>query len=45
MEKLFEDISFNASENSGKSYVLNKEYVEEMVGKLSQNIDVSKFIL
>ena len=45
MEKLFEDISFNASENLGKSYTLNKEYVEEMVGKLSQDIDVSKFIL
>lgn len=45
MEKLLEDISFNASENSGKSYAINKEYVEEMVGKLSQNIDVSKFIL
>lgn len=45
MEKLFEEISFNASENSGKSYTINQEYVEEMVGKLSQNIDVSKFIL
>jgi ATP-dependent HslUV protease ATP-binding subunit HslU len=45
MEKLFEDISFNASESPGKSYAINKEYVEEMVGKLSQNIDVSKFIL
>ncbi|MDP3641430.1 MAG: ATP-dependent protease ATPase subunit HslU [Alphaproteobacteria bacterium] len=45
MEKLFEEISFNASENSGKPYTINQEYVEEMVGKLSQNIDVSKFIL
>lgn len=45
MEKLFETISFNASENSGTTYTINKEYVEEMVGKLSQNIDVSKFIL
>jgi ATP-dependent HslUV protease ATP-binding subunit HslU len=45
MEKLFENISFNASENSGQVYTINKEYVEEMVGKLSQNIDVSKFIL
>jgi ATP-dependent HslUV protease ATP-binding subunit HslU len=45
MEKLFEDISFDASETPGKSYVISKEYVEETVGKLSQNIDVSKFIL
>jgi len=45
MEKLFETISFNASENSGTTYTINKEYVEEMVGKLSQNIDISKFIL
>ncbi len=45
MEKLFEDISFNASETPGKSYVITKEYVDEMVGRLSQNLDVSKFIL
>lgn len=45
MEKLFETISFNASESSGTTYTINKDYVEEMVGKLSQNIDVSKFIL
>lgn len=45
MEKLFEDISFEASENQGKSYLISKEYVEETVGKLSKNIDVSKFIL
>lgn len=45
MEKLFEDISFNASDNLGKAYLINKEYVENTVGKLSQNIDVSKFIL
>ncbi|MCP5322408.1 MAG: ATP-dependent protease ATPase subunit HslU [Candidatus Paracaedibacteraceae bacterium] len=45
MEKLFEDISFNASENSGKAYTIDKTYVEDTVGKLSQNIDVSKFIL
>lgn len=45
MEKLFEDISFHASENSGKAYTITHEYVEEMVGRLSQNIDVSKFIL
>lgn len=45
MEKLFEDISFDASEKVGATYTINKEYVEETVGKLSQNIDVSKFIL
>lgn len=45
MEKLFEEISFNESDNSGKTYTINKEYVEETVGKLPQNIDVSKFIL
>lgn len=45
MEKLFEEMSFSASEQSGKDYVIDKAYVEEMVGKLSQNIDVSRFIL
>lgn len=45
MEKLFEDISFDACENCGKTYKINKEYVEETVGKLSKSIDVSKFIL
>jgi ATP-dependent HslUV protease ATP-binding subunit HslU len=45
MEKLFEDISFDACENCGQTYTINKEYVEETVGKLSKSIDVSKFIL
>lgn len=45
MEKLFEEISFTASDQSGHTYVIDKAYVEEVVGKLSQNIDVSRFIL
>lgn len=45
MEKVFENISFEASESQGKSYLISKEYVEETVSKLSQNIDVSRFIL
>ncbi|OHC75595.1 MAG: HslU--HslV peptidase ATPase subunit [Rhodospirillales bacterium RIFCSPLOWO2_12_FULL_58_28] len=45
MEKLVEDISFNASERSGESLAINAEYVRDKVSKLAENSDLSKFIL
>jgi ATP-dependent HslUV protease ATP-binding subunit HslU len=45
MEKLLEDISFNASDRGGESVEITKEYVRDTVGELSKKADVSKFIL
>jgi len=45
MEKLLDDISFTASDNDGQELIISKEYVEEHVGELAKNSDLSKFIL
>lgn len=45
MERLFENISYTASERSGESQVIDAEYVQETLGELAQNEDLSRFIL
>ena len=45
MEKLLEDISFSASDKSGKDFEITPEYVRKQVGELAKNTDLSKFIL
>lgn len=45
MEKLLEDISFNASERSGEKINIDAEYVSKTLEGLSKNRDLSNFIL
>ena len=45
MEKLTEEISFVASENTGNTIVLDKDYVVTILGALVANQDLSRFIL
>jgi len=45
LEKLVENISFNATENKGKKIKITSKQVRDEVGKLAKNIDLSKFIL
>ncbi|MBB45688.1 MAG: HslU--HslV peptidase ATPase subunit [Rhodospirillaceae bacterium] len=45
MEKLLDDISFTASDSDGQELIISKEYVEEHVGELAKDSDLSKFIL
>jgi ATP-dependent HslUV protease ATP-binding subunit HslU len=45
IEKVLEDISFNASDRSGEKIVVNKSYVENNLGNLVKDTDLSKFIL
>ena len=45
MEKLLEDVSFDASEKSGTGMTISADYVREHVGALAKNADLSKFIL
>jgi ATP-dependent HslUV protease ATP-binding subunit HslU len=45
MEKLLEDVSFDASEKSGTTAAIDADYVREHVGVLAKNVDLSKFIL
>ena len=45
MEKLLEEISFEASERSGETLIVDADYVQDKVGSLARNADLSKFIL
>ena len=45
MERLLDDISFKATDKSGETVKIDKAYVQEHVGKLAADQDLSKFIL
>ena len=45
MEKLLEDISFEAADRSGETVVIDERYVAAHVGDLAKDADLSKFIL
>ncbi len=45
MEKLLEEISFTASDRSGETVTIDASMVQEQVGELAKNADLSKFIL
>ncbi len=45
MERLLDDISFIASDKGGQTFVIDAAYVQEHVGKLAKDQDLSKFIL
>ncbi len=45
MERLLEDISFTATDKAGTTVVIDAAMVQENVGSLAKNADLSKFIL
>jgi len=45
MEKIVEDISFNADEYQGEDYTIDKELVESKLDKLIENEDTTRYIL
>ncbi len=45
MERVLDDISFNAPDKSGSSVTIDAEYVRKNVGDLAKNTDLSRFIL
>ena len=45
MEKLLEDISFSSADNEVKRICIDANYVDEQLGTLSQDEDLSRFIL
>ena len=45
MEKLLEEISFDAHQNSGKTTVIDADYVEKKLQALSVNEDLSRYVL
>ncbi|QLB20734.1 HslU--HslV peptidase ATPase subunit [Vespertiliibacter pulmonis] len=45
LERLMDDISFNASERSGQKIVIDKTYVGDALNDVVENEDLSRFIL
>jgi ATP-dependent HslUV protease ATP-binding subunit HslU len=45
MERVLEDVSFEATDKPGETVVLNHDFVEKNIGDLARNTDLSKFIL
>ncbi|TMO59442.1 HslU--HslV peptidase ATPase subunit [Pseudoalteromonas aurantia] len=45
MEKLMEEVSFDASERNGEALEINAQYVEQHLDALVQDEDLSRFIL
>jgi ATP-dependent HslUV protease ATP-binding subunit HslU len=45
MEKLLEDVSFEATDQSGTTFEITKDFVQKQLAELAQNTDLSKFIL
>ena len=45
IEKVLDDISFNATDRSGETITVNEKYVQDNLGNLVKDTDLSKFIL
>jgi len=45
MERVLDDISFNAPDKSGSEVTIDAGYVDTNVGDLAKNTDLSRFIL
>ncbi|MEP1230182.1 MAG: ATP-dependent protease ATPase subunit HslU [Litorimonas sp.] len=45
LERLLDEVSFTATDKGGQTVTIDKTYVEEHVGKLAADQDLSKFIL
>jgi ATP-dependent HslUV protease ATP-binding subunit HslU len=45
MERILDDISFNATDRSGETVKVDAAYVEAHIGDLAKNTDLSRFIL
>jgi len=45
MEKIVEDISYEAEDKTGEKYIIDKALVEEKLGKIIENEDITRYIL
>ena len=45
IEKVLDDISFNATDKAGETVTVDKKFVQENLGNLVKDTDLSKFIL
>jgi ATP-dependent HslUV protease ATP-binding subunit HslU len=45
MERVLDEVSFTAPDQSGEKLVIDAKYVEAHIGDLARNVDLSRFIL
>ncbi|MBQ1202915.1 MAG: ATP-dependent protease ATPase subunit HslU, partial [Loktanella sp.] len=45
MERVFEDLSFNAPDRGGEEIAVDADFVEKHLGELSRPVDVSRYVL
>ena len=45
IERVFDDISFEASDNPGKKYIIDEDYVKTHLADLIEDVDMQKYIL
>jgi ATP-dependent HslUV protease ATP-binding subunit HslU len=45
LEKLLEDISYNASDTEKKKIIIDKDFVDQQLSSFVKNLDLAKFIL
>tara|TARA_B100000315_G_C14355798_1_gene486099 strand:- start:483 stop:740 length:258 start_codon:yes stop_codon:yes gene_type:complete len=45
MERLLEEISFSATDKAGSTLIVDDKFVQENIGNLVRDADLSKFIL
>ncbi|WP_419808747.1 ATP-dependent protease ATPase subunit HslU [Sphingomonas sp.] len=45
MEKLLEDVSFNAEDRGGSTLAIDRAYVEQQLAAIARNTDLSRFVL
>jgi ATP-dependent HslUV protease ATP-binding subunit HslU len=45
MEKLLEDVSFDAEDRSGSSLTIDAAYVDQQLASIARNTDLSRFVL
>ena len=45
MERVFEELSFNAPDRAGDGVTINAEFVEDNLGELAKGSDMSRYVL
>jgi ATP-dependent HslUV protease ATP-binding subunit HslU len=45
MERVLDEVSFTAADQSGEAVAIDGKYVEDHIGDLARNVDLSRFIL
>ncbi len=45
LERVFENLSFNAPDKAGETIVIDKKFVEQNLGELSQSVDLGRYVL